>query len=107
MNWRPITIVFFAADAVLIALSIFFYLNMDRKAPVISFADEALVYEESMTEKDLLAGVTASDETDGDVTGNMLVEKVSETADGDVIVTYVAVDSSNNVAKKSRIYSQD
>ena len=33
----------------------------------------------------------------------LLIEKVTETGNGKVIVTYAAVDSSNNVAEQSRI----
>ena len=51
----------------------------------------------------LLEGVTAYDSHDGDVTASLLIEKVTETGNGKVIVTYAAVDSSNNVAEQSRI----
>lgn len=96
----------FVADAALIAASAFLYLNLDRTAPAISFADNdtRLVYTETMSDEKLLEGVSAFDDVDGDVTGSLVVEKVSETADGNVIVTYAALDSSNNVAKKSRVY---
>ena len=51
----------------------------------------------------LLEGVTAYDSHDGDVTASLLIEKVTETGNGEVIVTYAAMDSSNNVAELSRI----
>lgn len=106
MNSKIALIGFFVADAAMIAASVFLYLNLDRAAPVISFAKDTdkLIYTERMQEEDLLEGVSALDDADGDVTASLLVEKVSQTADGNVIVTYVALDSSNNVAKKSRIY---
>ena len=40
----------------------------------------------------------------GDVTASLLIEKVTETGNGEVIVTYAAMDSSNNVAELSRIF---
>lgn len=106
MNSKIALIGVFVADAALIAASAFLYLNLDRTAPVISFADNdsRLVYTESMSDEELLEGVSAFDDVDGDVTKSLLVEKVSETADGNVIVTYAAIDLSNNVAKKSRMY---
>lgn len=106
MNAKIATIGFFAADAALIAASVFLYLELDRTAPVISFADtdKQLVYRENMSDEKLLEGVSAFDDVDGDVTDSVLVEKISETADGSVIVTYVALDSADNVAKRSRIY---
>lgn len=106
MNGKIATIGFFAADVALIAASVFLYLKLDKTAPVISFADDEkkLVYTAGMSEEKLLEGVSALDDADGDVTGSLLVEKISETADGKVIVTYVALDSANNVGKRSRIY---
>lgn len=105
MNTKIAVIGFFIADAVLIAAGAFLYLNLDRTAPAISFADEdrKLVYTEGMKEEELLEGVSAVDDVDGDVTDSVLIEKISEMADGNVIVTYAALDSSNNVAKKTRI----
>lgn len=108
MNTKIAVIGFAIADAVLIAVSVFLYTNLDRKAPVISFADEdrRLVYTEGMNEEELLEGVSAYDDVDGDVSGSILIEKISQTADGNVIVTYVALDSADNVAKKSRVYER-
>lgn len=51
----------------------------------------------------LLQGVTAFDEEDGDVTGSVLVEKISKIYDGNRrSVTYAAFDKSGNVAKTTR-----
>ena len=74
MSTKGLTIGFFIADAVLIALCAFFYLQ-----------------------------ITAYDSHDGDVTASLLIEKVTETGNGKVIVTYAAVDSSSNVTEQSRI----
>lgn len=108
MSMKIAVIGFSIADAVLIAASAFLYIKLDRTAPTISFADDdnKLVYTESMKEDELLEGVSAADDVDGDVTDSVLIEKISETADGNVIVTYVALDSSNNVAKRSRVYEK-
>lgn len=103
MKAKGIVIGICAVDAVLIGLSIFLYMNLDRAAPVISFPEEVPAYSENMNESLLLAGVSAVDDRDGDVSGSLLIEKIAETSKGDVIVTYAAVDSSNNVAKVSRI----
>ena len=94
---------FFIADAVLIALCAFFYLQMDRTAPVITLPDTEQTYTTGTNTHQLLEGVTAYDSHDGDVTASLLIEKVTETGNGKVIVTYAAVDSSNNVAEQSRI----
>ena len=103
MNIKGLTIGFFAVDAVLIGIGAFLYLDKDRTAPTITIPETELIYEQDMTEKELLDGVTAYDAEDGDVTDAVFVEKISETADGRVIITYAAADSANNVAESSRI----
>ena len=91
-----------ALDVALMVIAAVLYLGQDRTAPVISYGPDSLTYEEGMEEGVLLAGVTAQDERDGDVTGSLMVEKISETSNGNVIITYVAKDHSDNVGKASR-----
>ena len=93
-----------AVDVLIFAGCIYLYVNQDRTAPVISFGDKEIVYMDGMDEEELLNGVSAYDEQDGDVSYSLLIEKVSNTADGQVVVTYAARDASNNVAKNSRIF---
>lgn len=104
MNTRIAVIGFAAADAILIAVGAFLYHGEDRMSPVIRFEEGELIYSEGMEESALLEGVSAVDDRDGDITDAVIVEKVSTTANGNVIVTYAVTDSSNNVAKKSREY---
>ena len=85
------------------AVCAFFYLQMDRIAPVITLPDTEQTYTTGTDTDQLLEGVTAYDSHDGDVTASLLIEKVTETGNGEVIVTYAAMDSSNNVAELSRI----
>lgn len=108
MKMKLAVIGFSIADAALIAASAFLYINLDRTAPTISFEDNdrKLIYTEGMREEELLEGVSAADNVDGDVSDSLLIEKISETANGNVIVTYVALDSSNNVTKRSRVYEK-
>lgn len=103
MKMKALTIGFFAVDAVLIGIGAFLYMNQDKTAPMITLPEKAIVYENGMAEEKLLEGITAYDAEDGDVTDSLLVEKVSEAADGRVIVTYAVVDSANHVTQKSRI----
>lgn len=103
MSTKGLTIGFFIADAALIAVCAFFYLQMDRTAPVITLPDAEQTYTTGTDTDKLLEGVTAYDSHDGDVTASLLIEKVTETGNDEVIVTYAVVDSSNNVAEQSRI----
>lgn len=104
MKVKGLTIAICVLDAALLALSIFLSAEQDRTAPVITFEKNDLLYSNGMDESLLLENVTATDDRDGDVSDSLLIEKISLTAKGDVIVTYAALDSSNNVAKASRVY---
>lgn len=100
---KKLVVVLCVIDVILLAFSVFLYVGEDRNEPVITFGEEGPVYREGMDDAELLAGVTASDREDGDVTDSLLIEKISGTGEGSVIVTYVARDSANNVAKVSRV----
>ena len=100
---RKIVVILCTLDVILMALSVVLYLDEDRTAPVIHMEETELEYRDGMSDEELLEGVTATDETDGDVTGSLVVEKVSEAGNGTVIVTFGAKDVSNNVAKASRV----
>ena len=100
---RKIVVILCTLDVILMALSVVLYLDEDRTAPVIHMEEVELEYRDGMSDEELLEGVTATDETDGDVTGSLVVEKVSEVGNGTVIVTYGVKDASGNVAKTSRV----
>ncbi|ODR35242.1 hypothetical protein [Eisenbergiella tayi] len=104
MDIKKLVFIIGGIDIVLLAVCLFLYLGKDRTAPVISFGENLASYEEGMDEELLLEGVTAVDAKDGDVSGSLLVEKVTGTTGKEVIVTYVARDSANNVGKASRAF---
>ena len=104
---RKIVSILCTLDVILMALSVVLYLDEDRMAPVIHMEEVEMEYREGMSDEELLAGVTAMDETDGDVTGSLVVEKVSEVGNGTVIVTFGARDEANNVAKASRVINEN
>ena len=104
---RKIVIILCTLDVILMVLSVVLYLDEDRMAPVIHVEDVRMEYREGMTDEELLTGVTATDETDGDVTASLVVEKVSEVGNGTVIVTFGARDRANNVAKASLMMGEN
>lgn len=75
----------------------------DTTAPVITFPDETIQYEEGQDTAALLAGVTAVDAEDGDVSDTLMVKSVlpmkNETT---ATVLYCAKDSKNNVGNAAR-----
>lgn len=74
----------------------------DNEGPKITFSeDKDTKYTSDMTKEDLLKGVKAQDNKDGDVTDSLTVETIYPKNDGSqVAVIFVAKDKSNNVTKK-------
>ena len=76
-------------------------MNADTKGPERIISDNAgTLYRPDMNNEELLAGVTATDDKDGDVSPSLTVESVYEVDDTHVIITYTAKDSSNNITKQ-------
>lgn len=81
----------------------------DHTAPEITIATPEIELSVSSSEAELLQGVTAWDDVDGDVTDSLVVESLyGITADSRVTVTYAAFDSAGNVTKAERqVYYSD
>ena len=80
---------------------VYIRMNADTKGPEIIFSDNAVtLYRPDMTNEELLAGVTAADDKDGDVSTSLTVESVYGIDDTHVFVTYTAKDGSNNITKQ-------
>lgn len=78
-------------------------LKTDKNAPVINISGEVIDVSIKATNEDLLAGVTAYDKKDKDLTGQVIVESISRfTEKGVCKVTYAVCDSDNNIAKATR-----
>ena len=77
--------------------------DRDIIPPVISCENEELHLSVSSTDEDLLRGVRAVDERDGDVTSTIVIAgKSNFIEEGEIRVDYSAFDSHNNVATYSR-----
>lgn len=108
MKKRKFGTLILCAAAVLLCLGLTVLYTMafiwtdDTRKPVISMAAESLEVSVTATDEELLAGVTAVDARDGDVTGSLVVQGVSDLKDGAVTVTYAAFDDAGNVATATR-----
>ena len=98
-----ITVVFVAALAV---FAWYWYkdeIKADKTRPVITIDSEMLDVDLKADEDDLLAGVTAYDEKDGDLTDRLIVESISKFSEPGVCKVYYAVcDGDNHVASAFR-----
>lgn len=85
---------------------IYRYMTADHQGPILKVDDEEMVCSVEDGDKELLDGVTARDDHDGDITDRVMVENISNfTGDGKRIVTYVVADSSNHVSRATRTIS--
>lgn len=89
------------------AVFAYFYIDVkihtDNTLPVISVDGETLEVGFNVTDEELLAGVSAFDEKDKDITDKVIVESISKfTEKGVCKVTYAVCDSDNHVAKATR-----
>jgi hypothetical protein len=76
----------------------------DRKGPEIIFDESVdLVYEDDMSETELLNGVTAMDDEDGDVSDTLMIESVYRVDDTSAIAVYIAKDSHKNMTTVKRM----
>lgn len=87
---------------ILIALSIIVLKREDRNKPEMRF-DESFEYHENMSEEDLLKGVTAIDQEDGDISDQIVVDSVVKSNGKNYVkVYYAVVDSSGNGVRVGR-----
>lgn len=88
---------------IVVGACLYLVMNRDKTPPVITISDDGFTYSQGMSRADLLAGVTAQDDRDGDVTDQIVVEQVTVSEDGTTAsITYAVTDNSKNVAKKVR-----
>lgn len=77
--------------------------NEDNTIPVITMEENFIEVKCNATNEDFLEGVKATDEKDGDLTGEVIVESVSRFIEPGVCeVKYAVCDSDNHVAHATR-----
>lgn len=77
-------------------------MRTDKKGPEIIFDDNKITFSDDITNEELLAGVKAEDEVEGDVSDTLTVESVYPVDEKTAIAVYVAKDSNNNITKVKR-----
>ncbi|MBR3153446.1 MAG: hypothetical protein IKF10_00395 [Lachnospiraceae bacterium] len=87
---------------ILVGAVVFRVFSSDRNGPEIVLPDSEMVLTGSTTDAQLFEGLTASDETDGDVSDTLKLESVTKVSDNLVLLVYAAKDKSNNVSTVTR-----
>lgn len=101
---RLLLLIFFlVVFAVFMTTNIHEYLTSDYTEPVISADEDVMKLSVNATEEDLLRGMTAQDNLDGDVTDSLVVVSKSKfIAKATRNVNYAAFDENNNVGTYTR-----
>ncbi|MDO4544160.1 MAG: hypothetical protein Q4C01_06360 [Clostridia bacterium] len=101
---QRITIVLFVLTVV--AFGFFRYMNSraeDVTVPVITADSDVISVSVTASEEELLSGLTAYDEKDGDLTFRIQIDRISKfISEGECNITYTVCDYNNNVAKYTR-----
>lgn len=96
-------LLFVVTTALYVYFSVAEKIKTDNSIPVITLEEEVLEVGIDATNKDLLKGVTAFDEKDGDITNKVIVESLSNFIEpGLCRITYAVCDSNNHVATATR-----
>lgn len=103
-NLRVIIIsVFLIVSVAFCALFAYDRLMLDHEAPLIICDGQPLYVSVNASDKELCAGLTATDNVDGDITDRIIVRKVSQlVSSSSATVSYVVFDSSSNACTYSR-----
>ena len=106
MKQRLITIVLLLGCVAVGAVGVLAYKKQDRTAPVITVSDKKMSYTVGDPYDQLLEGITATDNKDGDLTDEVFVDRVVPTSKKKAVVYYGVMDKSNNVgtARKTVTY---
>lgn len=109
MKQRLITIVLLLGCVAVGAVGVLTYKKQDRTAPVITVSDKKMSYTAGDPYDQLLEGITATDNKDGDLTDEVFVDRVVPTSKKKAVVYYGVMDKSNNVgtARKTVTYHGD
>lgn len=100
---RAVLIVFILVLAAFSFIYIREKITTDKTIPQIKIEDEIIEVSLNATNEELLKGITAFDEKDGDLTDKIIIESVSRFVEKGVSrVTYAVCDSDNNIASATR-----
>ena len=100
---QRIVVAAFALSLCLFAVFYIIEISEDKTVPKLTVNSEILDVSLAADEKEMLKGVTAYDEKDGDLTSRIMIESISKfTEKGVAVVTYAVCDDDNHVATARR-----
>lgn len=102
MKQRIVTLLLTAGCAVFGVIGFFVYAGQDHTAPKIKVEKQSITYTEGEDYAALLAGISAKDNIDGDLSDKVFVDKIVPTQKGKAVVYYGVMDQSKNVGTARR-----
>lgn len=102
MKQKSLILVLSVAGLLLGVVCCVVYKSKDRKAPEIKIEKTEISYREGDGYDELLQGVSAKDNKDGDLTDAVFIEKILPVEDGKAVVYYAVMDTAKNVGKASQ-----
>lgn len=97
-----------AAGAIAVVALFLLFINSvteDKTAPSIRVRSEDIMYSVGCSDEVLLAGVSATDDKDGNVSDNIVISNRSEVSEGKLeIITFTVSDAAGNVSKKHIVF---
>lgn len=100
MKEKTLGIILTGLNTVLLVVCGILFLGKDKTSPEIFLSAGSVVYAEEAGEQELFKGVTAFDEEDGELTDQVVIEKiVTDREKETATITYGVADSAGNVAK--------
>lgn len=102
MKQRLLALALAAGCIVLGGTGVLMYMGQDRRPPEISVEKMDLSYEEGSSYSELLKGMSAKDNRDGDLTEEIFVDRIMPLGDGKATVYYGVMDRHKNVGTASR-----
>ena len=100
---KLLLILLIASISLLIGFKLWELLTLDSTPPVISCPDQVMDVSINITDKELLEGVSAYDDHDGDLSQHIVVETLSSmNSDLTREVVYAVMDMNNNVSRATR-----
>lgn len=101
---RMVTVILSMACVFMCILCIIVAMVIDDTPPVITVSTGEMTYEEGGNTQELLAGIRAEDEKDGDISDSVRIYNISVMDNGlKALVTYAVYDSSYNLGKATKI----
>lgn len=102
MKQQKFVAILLAACLVLGGTAVIVKARQDREAPVIKVKKADITYQAGQGYEELLKGVSAKDNRDGDLTKEVFVDRVVQVKDDKAVVYYGVMDNAKNVGTAKR-----